>query len=469
MDIYSRLPEFFGNKYESATNFIKTFEQFSNVFDWQESKTVLLAKNCLKGKAKLIVECNPLLNFTQNWIEFKTKFLEIFRRKQNFFTFEREFLDTVQKPDENVESFACRLQFFAEYLFDFSLNPEEQKVIDKLTDKRLLNQFITGVLPNIKRDLFIQNPETFENALTIAKRIEEIDNFIQGNSKSLKVPLKSNSIVNCDPDFSKFTEHEHLSKNMSQLETLEKMLQEKDSVIRNLGGKNKELETKVKELEKMICVKDNQIKEKESVIKNSNFEFIKFIKCYEKTKGLLLEKDKVINKFTETIQKLKGDCNKILTENLNLKNENFNLKLNVASISHKYINNKVSDEQVTDIKRTLHAREKQLLNFMKHTELLRSKIKEKDSQVIELKKVTVNSRNVNSNCSFKEKVGFIPKFVKRNFEKEIEEASQRREQLKHLNEYESKIKNCENKIFAGKEIIFDKEIFKESLRNILSK
>lgn len=185
MGICSRLPFFSGNTGESVNDFVTSFEYCSQVGNWPTDKSVLLAKSSLKGDAKLFVECHPVLSLTLNWAEFKRLLVERFSPKRDNYTIERQFSTCIQHRGETVETYACRLRALARYLHKSSENVHEQRAIDRIIDDRLIKQFSVGVLPNLQRDLLLNRPSTFAEAIEIAKNVESVEESIRVNPNSV--------------------------------------------------------------------------------------------------------------------------------------------------------------------------------------------------------------------------------------------------------------------------------------------
>ena len=55
-----------------------------------------------------------------------------------------------------------------------------------ITDDEILDQFIHGLEPIIGREVLKENPQTFEEACVLAKRISRISNLVGGSGICIK-------------------------------------------------------------------------------------------------------------------------------------------------------------------------------------------------------------------------------------------------------------------------------------------
>lgn len=179
--IFSKIPDFNGTSEVKIDEFISQIEYISSVGEWPADKLIALAKSYLKGEARLFLRSHPTLNSTQDWDFFRNTLKEQYDPKPDNRTTEKLFVNCYQTRNENIATYASRLRTIAGRLLEPGITAEEKPVIDKFIDKRMLQQFTSGIIPTLQRDVLIANPKTFDEAIVIAKRMEEIYSYVRGD------------------------------------------------------------------------------------------------------------------------------------------------------------------------------------------------------------------------------------------------------------------------------------------------
>lgn len=178
LGLLNRIPIFAGDSTLPIDEFISQIEDVSSVAEWPPTKIVALARTSLRGDARNYVRTHPELKSTTNWQIFRTLLKDRFDPKPDSQTIEKAFSNCYQMKNENLVAYSSRLRTIGIQLHEPGANDVEQRAIDRIVDKRLLQQFTNGLLPSIQRDVMIHSPKTFDEAIERAKKIESINSYV---------------------------------------------------------------------------------------------------------------------------------------------------------------------------------------------------------------------------------------------------------------------------------------------------
>src|SRR6266498_3333595 len=171
--------EFYGKVEEDPLDFLKKFEEASEVNNWSNKRKIKLISRYLKGNAKFWFEDLPETNYwtaedfpedaedtTQNFTDqFKAKFVTE-EKKQNWYT---QLSKLKQKKGESTTTFTNK--FMRVYR---KLDPNKTQIPNGI----ILPMYKQALKLSIARKLHEKDPADIEQAFKIAKRVERGENFL---------------------------------------------------------------------------------------------------------------------------------------------------------------------------------------------------------------------------------------------------------------------------------------------------
>src|SRR6266498_249108 len=198
--------EFYGKVEEDPLDFLKKFEEASEVNNWSNKRKIKLISRYLKGNAKFWFENLSEITYwtaedfsedaednTQNFVDqFKAKFVTE-EKKQNWYT---QLSKLKQKKRESTTTFTNK--FMRVYR---KLDPNKTQIPNEI----ILSIYKQALKLSIARKLYEKDPDDIEQAFKIAKRVERGENF-------LKNEIKENSKKKQNKD-----EIEELTRKMEKL------------------------------------------------------------------------------------------------------------------------------------------------------------------------------------------------------------------------------------------------------------
>lgn len=185
MGLSNRVPSYDG-KTESVHNFLNQLERISEMAGWNPATIMNMARISLKGEAQRFVDSHPILKNTNEWIVFRNALVNRFDPKPDISVLERQFSSCFQNRGETVESYVTRLRQLNERMVVGNQNSLE---LTNYIQQRLICQFKTGLLPEFQRDLWLSEPQTLEEAVKTAKRVEIVEQHVRGQSvNAIEIP-----------------------------------------------------------------------------------------------------------------------------------------------------------------------------------------------------------------------------------------------------------------------------------------
>src|SRR6266508_1906566 len=176
--------EFYGKVEEDPLDFLKKFEEASEINNWSNKRKIKLISRYLKGNAKFWFEDLPETNYwtaedfledaedtTQNFTDqFKAKFVTE-EKKQNWYT---QLSKLKQKKGETTITFTNK--FMRVYR---KLDPNKTQIPNGI----ILPMYKQALKLSIARKLHEKNPDDIEQAFKIAKRVERGENFLKDENE----------------------------------------------------------------------------------------------------------------------------------------------------------------------------------------------------------------------------------------------------------------------------------------------
>src|SRR6266511_3335363 len=176
--------EFYGKVEEDPLDFLKKFEEVSEVNNWSNKRKVKLISRYLKGNAKFWFEDLPETTYwtakdfpedaedtTQNFVDqFTAKFVTE-EKKQNWYT---QLSKLKQKKGESTTTFTNK--FMRVYR---KLDPNKNQIPNGI----ILPMYKQALKLSIARKLYEKDPANIEQAFKIAKSIERGENFLKDETE----------------------------------------------------------------------------------------------------------------------------------------------------------------------------------------------------------------------------------------------------------------------------------------------
>lgn len=169
--LLNNLPNFEGKKEQDIDFFIKQFEQIADASKLAPSLKTVLIKAKLAGHAKQILINSPELRDCEDFDILKNELKKLFEQKRNFAEIQQKFSTLTQLPTQTIDDFVKMFNISAQKFLAVSGHSSKAGAKD-LLDTIKLTKFTQALRPDIAFELQKIGPETFEEAVKNAKKIE---------------------------------------------------------------------------------------------------------------------------------------------------------------------------------------------------------------------------------------------------------------------------------------------------------
>ncbi|GBM68071.1 hypothetical protein AVEN_224179-1 [Araneus ventricosus] len=184
---------FSGEVEENFDFFLDLLESLATLEEWSVEKKLLTLKLHLKGKALKFLS-DDISNEQQNNFEELVGLLKKkFSRSVSFEILQNKFNKIVQQPGQSVKDLAEEISNAANRYFNKgnSKNPE----ICTLTEKMKFSKFLESVRPDIRTQVKILGPSSFEEAVKQACNAEIAFNDTAAASSNVFTPAEVNILL----------------------------------------------------------------------------------------------------------------------------------------------------------------------------------------------------------------------------------------------------------------------------------
>lgn len=163
LQLMENVEEFSGESVDlSIGDFFENIDMIGSHANWSLDDKLLIAKLRIKGKAAKLVRENVSLKRENSYENFKKRMSEHFEIKSDTHLSLRQLLLSHQRPSESVRQFAARLEALSfKTIAEVS---REDASLESGRKQNLLNAFVLGLKPNLKRLVVIQNHKKFVDA-----------------------------------------------------------------------------------------------------------------------------------------------------------------------------------------------------------------------------------------------------------------------------------------------------------------
>ncbi|EFA12332.2 hypothetical protein TcasGA2_TC005160 [Tribolium castaneum] len=167
------IPNYSGE--DSVRTFLSYVEDVSELEGWNEVQKVKVARLKLQGPARRLVEWNEELKSPAcTWIQLKNALIQRFEKKVMPVEQLHRFRSCTQREGESVTEFAERLQMLGAATMKKTADPNRNEWIRAQLLEECLVQFLEGLNTAIQYKVMSSAPRTFEEAVEIALREEQI-------------------------------------------------------------------------------------------------------------------------------------------------------------------------------------------------------------------------------------------------------------------------------------------------------
>jgi hypothetical protein len=208
---------FFDGEGQNPEFFFRQFEDVSDLMKWSPLEKITILKSRLRGNALQLVLSDGELIQSQSYSHVKDTLLKFFSEEIGLGECQLQFNNCKQWEGEPVKNFAHRV-IIASNKYLGTLNGGVNTLAEDVLDKMRLSKFLSASLPAIQTELIKLNPQTFQQAIDNAKRIQLSLEF----SKKVSVNALQNNEGNLElRDINKDLKHkvEELTMMVNALKT----------------------------------------------------------------------------------------------------------------------------------------------------------------------------------------------------------------------------------------------------------
>lgn len=162
---------FEGKPEQDVNYFISQFNEIAEAAKIPKDLKLIFFKSKLAGIAKDILINTPSLREEKNYDNFITNFKVLFKSERSFVQAQDQFTQAKQTPTQSVADFTKNLNMSAQKYLATSGHAAKEGAIDFLNTIKL-SKFIQGLRSEIKFELEKFPPDSFDNAVSMAKKIE---------------------------------------------------------------------------------------------------------------------------------------------------------------------------------------------------------------------------------------------------------------------------------------------------------
>ncbi|GBN92763.1 hypothetical protein AVEN_247802-1 [Araneus ventricosus] len=159
-------------KGSNACDFFQCLEKVGKLAGWNREHLLTISEVKIEGPATKYYDSSIKKNTELTYDSFKNLIVSHFADDQSFAIDSVRLFSAQQYEHESVRDFSVRLQSLDNK--SFCDDTEENEVLSKLRTKILLSKFMSGLKPNLKVPLVVQNPSRFKDAVEVAIRVENL-------------------------------------------------------------------------------------------------------------------------------------------------------------------------------------------------------------------------------------------------------------------------------------------------------
>lgn len=169
----------------SVKDFFEILEQVAEMGGWTHAQKLGMAKCRMVGAAYEFAWKDMHAKTAKSYSEFKRIALERFDNAPRSVRL-RNFLDARQKPHEDVQTYASRIQALAYDAFDCSREENGEQQAQSYLEEQLTAQFVGGLRDPVRRFVLSKNPTKFTQAVEEAVREERNEALTTGSIEKVR-------------------------------------------------------------------------------------------------------------------------------------------------------------------------------------------------------------------------------------------------------------------------------------------
>ncbi|GBM68183.1 hypothetical protein AVEN_5153-1 [Araneus ventricosus] len=170
-------------KGSNASDFLQCLENVGKLAGFNREHLITISEVKIEGPATKYYDSTIKKNIELTYDSLKNFIVSHFADVQSFATDFARFSSAQQYEHESVCVFSVRLSTPVNK--SFCDDTEENEVLSKFRTKILLSKFMSGLKPNLKPPLVVQNPTQIRDAVEVAIRVEKFLNLLTSNVNAL--------------------------------------------------------------------------------------------------------------------------------------------------------------------------------------------------------------------------------------------------------------------------------------------
>lgn len=212
------IPKFSGDgEGAKIRNVLEMIDQVSQMGGWSEKELVCMTKFKMVGVAQEFVWHDETAKGADTFAKLKQALLKRFDTESHSSKLQN-FMSVKQNPDEDVRSYATRVQMLAYATLSDSREDDEKYALRKeLMQEQMCSQFVNGLRDPVRRFVLSRSPKEFGVAVEVAAQ-EEANEALSSAVARVRVVEDQ---VTCDGN--------EIESLRARLTELERLLVEKES------------------------------------------------------------------------------------------------------------------------------------------------------------------------------------------------------------------------------------------------
>lgn len=167
------VPTFADDGNMSMVQFIKAFEDFADIGNWQDHTRISTAARKIREDADLLVQNDASFQNLQTWQAIKTALRAAFKPRMQLPEINSPLLASTQQPKVAVTKYNAR---FSKLINDFQAQQEPNAALRQQNanhfDLQKKLYFTNGLLPAVKQHVALAKPNTYQEALEKARELK---------------------------------------------------------------------------------------------------------------------------------------------------------------------------------------------------------------------------------------------------------------------------------------------------------
>lgn len=174
-DLVSVLPNFSGDNDDSISDFISKINDVGDLSGWNATNKVVIAKLKLTGTAHTFSKSDEACQQAKTLGELQIALENRFRDNLPDHYYFELLANIRQDRGERIESFADRVKILACKTFKPTFNSQVDQILRQQNDRQAMEAFTRGLLGELGRQVRIKFPKSFQEAVTLAVAMRDVE------------------------------------------------------------------------------------------------------------------------------------------------------------------------------------------------------------------------------------------------------------------------------------------------------